>query len=247
MGHSFLLGLPIFLGSAGYNLSSVLSLQLFLVGCFISFILFYIFTELTGRTAFVFLTLVFSLFVWIASPKFSFQNNGYLLGGEVGFSFPVLTQKELHILAGASLVIIFTLFRLIEHSRLGYLMRAVGDDETASKAIGINLRKVKAISVFLSGFSAWIAGLVYGFEFGHVSPEIFSIEFSVFPFIASLLSAGNPFVSVFSSFVLVFLSKTLNSLYPGLAGILYGSVLVLSPKIGRWTYAKGKRLDEKIR
>ena len=246
MGHSFLFGFPVFLASAGYSLSPELSFQLFLAGSLAGFAVFYVFSEFTGRTAFVFLTLVFSLFVWIVSPKFSFQIEGYILGGEVGFAFPALNQRQLHIVSGISLVSVFALFRILEKSRLGYMMRAVGDDETASKAIGIDLRKIKAITVILSGLSAWIGGLIYGFEFGHISPEIFSIEFSVFPFIASLLSAGNPLAAVFSSFALVYLSKVLNSLYPGLAGVMYGAVLVASPKIGRWTYAKGKRLGEKI-
>jgi len=245
MGHSFLLGFPVFLASAGYSISSDLSIQLFLLGCFLSSILFYIFSEFTGRTAFVFLTLVFSILVWVASPKFTFEVNGYLYGGEVGFSFFTLPQKELHILAEILLIFTFSLYRVIERTRVGYFMKAVGDDETASKAVGIDLRKAKAISILLSGFSAWCAGLVYAFEFGHVSPEIFSIEFSVFPFIASLLSAGNPFLSVFSSFALVYVSKVLNSMYPGLTGIFYGIMLVFSPKIGRWVYVKGKRLNEK--
>ncbi len=247
MGHSFLLGFPVFLASAGYSISPDVSAQLFLAGCFLSFTIFYIFSEFTGRTAFVFLTLVFSILIWIVSPKFAFEINGYILGGEVGFNFPVIPQKMLHIIAGASLISLFVLHRVVESSRIGYFMRAIGDDETASKAVGIDLRKTKALSVFLSGVSAWSAGLIYAFEFGHVSPEIFSIEFSVFPFIASLLASGNPLFSVFSSFALVYLSKVLNSFYPGLMGIFYSIVLILSPKIGRWAYVKGKRLDEKIR
>ncbi len=245
IGHSFLFGFPVFAGSAGYIFSTELSMQLFLAGSVLSFFLFYLFSELTGRTAFVFLTLVFSIFVWVASPKLVFEKEGYLAGGEVGFSFPTLPQKELHITATLVLVLIFILYRYVERSRSGYFMQAVGDDETSSKAVGINLRKTKALSIILSCISAWSAGVIYGLEFGHISPEIFSIEISVFPFIASLIGAGNPLLSVFSSFALVYLSKILNSIYPGLMGIIYSVILILSPKIGRWVYVKGKRLGEK--
>ncbi len=245
MGHSFLFGFPVFLASLGYSFSFDLSIQLFLAGCVLSFAIFYIFTEMTGRTAFVFLTLVFSIFVWVSSPKLVFEKDGYLIGGEVGFSFPVMSQKELHILTAFTLASLYLLYRLVENSEAGYFMRAVGDDETASKAVGINLRKMKALSSLLSGITAWSAGIIYGFEFGHISPEIFSIEISVFPFIASLIGAGNPLASVLSSFGLVYLSKILNSTYPGLMGMVYASILVLSPKIGWWVYVKGKRLDEK--
>ena len=245
MGHSFLFGFPVFAGAAGYTFSAELFIQLFLAGCVLSFLIFYLFSELTGRTAFVFLTLVFSIFVWVASPKLVFEKDGYLTGGEVGFSFPAITQSRLHITAILILVVIFVLYRYVEKSRIGYFMQAIGDYETSSRAVGINLRKTKALSVLLSCVPAWSAGLIYGFEFGHISPEIFSIEISVFPFIASLVGAGNPLLSVFSSFALVYLSKILNSIYPGLMGIVYSLILILSPKIGRWVYVKGKRLGEK--
>jgi len=245
MGHSFLFGFPVFLASAGYSFSSEVSIQLFIAGCALSFVIFYIFAEMTGRTAFVFLTLVFSIFVWVSSPKLVFEKGGYLTGGEVGFSFPTISQKELHILTGGTLTLFYLIYRIIGESRAGYFMRAVGDDETASKAVGIDLRKIKALSILLSGMTAWSAGIIYGLEFGHISPEIFSVEISVFPFIASLIGAGNPFASVLSSFGLVYLSKILNSMYPGLMGIVYAAILILSPKIGWWVYVKGKRLDEK--
>jgi len=247
MGHSMIFGLPAYLSSMGYVFSAELSAQLFIAGILINTALYYLFSEYTGRTAFVFLTLIFSIFLWLLFPKITVHQDEYILGGEVGFAFLNLDQKIMHTIAGVMLVTFYITLRLIERSKLGYMMTSVGDDETASKAVGINVRHVKIITIFLSSVSGGIAGLLYVLEFGHVSPQIFSVEVSIFPFIATLISAGNPFISVIVSFVLVYMTRVLNSIYPGLMGIFYAFMLILSPKIGRWIYAKGKRLVEEDR
>ncbi len=244
MGHSALFALPAYLAALGYTHSPELSIQMFLAGVTVTAVTFFAFSELVGRTAFVFLTLVFSVILWVIVPKVVVQEGGYLLGGEVGFSFPNPAQEQVHILATVVLISSYILLRISEKSRLGYMMAAVGDDETASKAVGINTMRVKFAAMFISSAISSIAGLLYAFEFGHISPESFSIEVSVFPFIASLLSAGNPFLSILSSFTLVYLTRVLNSIYPGLMGVFYAIVLILSPKLGRWVYAKGKKLVE---
>ncbi len=244
MGHSALFALPVYLSAIGYTQSAELSVQLFIAGTFAAAVLFFVFSELVGRTAFVFLTLVFSIFLWVTIPKVTVHRDGYILGGEVGFSFPNLDQGSIHLIATLLLLLSYTVLRVTESSRLGYMMIAVGDDETASKAVGINTRVVKFSAVMLSSLISAFSGLVYAFEFGHVSPESFSIEVSVFPFIASLISAGNPFGSILSSFALVYMTRVLNSIYPGLMGVFYALVLIASPRLGRWVYAKGKRLVE---
>ncbi|WP_456477994.1 branched-chain amino acid ABC transporter permease [Geoglobus ahangari] len=244
MGHSVLFALPAYLASMGYAFSHELAIQLFLAGFAVSVLSFYVFSELVGRTAFVFLTLVLSIFLWVSVPKLVVQQGDYLLGGEVGFAFPNLEQGMLHALTTVCLLSSFVLLRLAERSRFGYMMAAVGDDETASKAVGVNVRRVKLAAILISASISAAAGLLYGLEFGHLSPESFSIEVSVFPFIASLLSAGNPFLSVITSFALVYATRVLNSAYPGLMGIFYALVLIASPRLGRWIYAKGKRLVE---
>ena len=244
MGHSMLFSLPAYFSAIGYAYSTELAVQLFFIGILLTTLSYFIFSEYTGRTAFVFLTLVLSIFVWLTIPKLVVRVDSYLVGGEVGFDYPTLGIEIVHSLSAFSLILFYLLYIGIQESKMGFMMIAIGDDETASKAIGINTRKVKLTAMFLSSSASALAGLIYAFEFGHVSPQIFSIEVSIFPFIATLISSGNPFLSVISSFVLVFLTRMLNSAYPGLMGLFYAVVLVLSPKIGRWVYAKGKKLVE---
>jgi len=244
MGHAMLFSLPAYLSAIGYAYSIELAVYLFFIGIFLTTLAYFIFSEYTGRTAFVFLTLVLSILVWLTMPKLVVVADGYLLGGEVGFDYPALSVRTMHLFSAVFLLLFYLLYTSIEESKMGFMMIAIGDDETASKAIGINTRKIKFIAMLLSSSTSALAGLIYAFEFGHVSPQIFSIEVSIFPFIATLISSGNPFLSVISSLILVLLTRMLNSAYPGLMGLFYAVVLILSPKIGRWVYAKGKKLVE---
>ena len=246
MGHALLFGLPAYVSAIAYQYSFELSLYLYPLTVVLSGILFFIFSKITGRTAFVFLTLIASITLWVLAPKIVVEKDGTLIGGEVGFDFFNASSDHIFFLSLISLVVIYVLASWILSSRFGYFMRAVGDDETASKAVGINVDRVKFTAIVFSSIFSGIAGLLYALDFGHVSYEVFSVEISIFPFVASLLSGGSPFLSVISSFFLVFLKRSLNSIYPGLMDVFYALVLVFSPKIGGLVYVKGKKLIEKL-
>lgn len=246
MGHALLFGLPAYASAIGYQYSVELSVYLFSITVLVSGILFFVFSKITGRTAFVFLTLIASIMLWVLTPKIVIEKGGFLTGGEVGFDFFNLSTDSIFILSVISLILAYTLASRILSSKFGYFMRAIGDDETASKAVGINVDRVKLITILYSSALSGFAGLLYALDFGHVSYDVFSVEISIFPFVASLLSGGNLFLSVLSSFFLVFLKRSLNSLYPGLMDVFYALVLVFSPKIGGFVYVKGKKFIKKL-
>lgn len=246
MGHALLFGLPAYISAMGYQYSVEMSLYLFPLTVILSGILFFVFSKITGRTAFVFLTLIASIMLWVLTPKIVIEKDGVLIGGEVGFDFFNIHSDGIFVLSVISLIVIYLFSAEIISSRFGYFMKAVGDDETASKAVGINVDKVKLITIVYSSVLAGFAGLLYALDFGHVSYEVFSVEISIFPFVASLLSGGNLFLSVLSSFFLIFLKRSLNSIYPGLMDVFYALVLVFSPKIGGFVYVKGKKFIKKL-
>uniref|UniRef100_A0A7C3YQ42 Branched-chain amino acid ABC transporter permease n=1 Tax=Geoglobus ahangari TaxID=113653 RepID=A0A7C3YQ42_9EURY len=246
MGHALLFGLPAYISAMGYQYSVEASIYLFPITIILSGILFFVFSKITGKTAFVFLTFIASIMLWILTPKIVIEKDGILVGGEVGFNFFNVHFHGIFILSVISLIVIYLFTAEITSSRFGYFMKAVGDDETASKAVGINVDRVKLITIMYSSVLAGFAGLLYALDFGHISYEVFSVETSIFPFVASLLSGGNLFLSVLSSFFLVLLKRSLNSVYPGLMDVFYALVLVFSPKIGGFVYVKGKKFIKKL-
>lgn len=56
-------------------------------------------------------------------------------------------------------ILAFLVERLLYHTRFGAHLRAVGEEPVAATSVGINVRKVKFISLLISGFLASLGGL----------------------------------------------------------------------------------------
>ncbi|NOL48557.1 ABC transporter permease [Pelistega europaea] len=76
-------------------------------------------------------------------------------------------------------VLSLILIRWIAFSSFGYAMRASRDAEWRARAIGIPVRKVRWQVFVLSGFFAGLAGALYTFSKGSISPEELSVARSV--------------------------------------------------------------------
>jgi branched-chain amino acid transport system permease protein len=71
---------------------------------------------------------------------------------------------------------------LLMRSRIGMGLRAIGDDEFASSALGVNVLVFKMITLVISGFIASVAGAYYLGIIGAVNTTIFdNLSFSLFP------------------------------------------------------------------
>jgi len=63
----------------------------------------------------------------------------------------------------------------LQHSRLGRAWIAIREDETAAKAMGINVRNVKLLAFAMGASFGGVAGAMFGAFQGFVSPESFSL------------------------------------------------------------------------
>ena len=85
-----------------------------------------------------------------------------LIGSYVRYLFLVML-----LLAIGSLVIA----RLIEHSRLGYGMATIRDDEMAAEASGVPTLRVKLIATTISGALMGMAGAPFPYYIGYLQPD----------------------------------------------------------------------------
>jgi branched-chain amino acid transport system permease protein len=148
---------------------------------------------LAGAAAFVFgwfcvrlsgvysamLTLAFAQIAWSAA----FQWNA-LTGGSNGlvglWPAPWLASKTAYyylVLLLCSLLI-FILTKTI-HSKFGYALRAGRDSPQRAEASGIDVRGVQWTAFTLAGIAAGLAGALYAFSKGSISPESLGIQRSV--------------------------------------------------------------------
>lgn len=71
-------------------------------------------------------------------------------------------------------------FWLMDRSRAGAVLRAVGEDELAASSVGINLTTAKVSAMAAGGFVAGLAGALYAHYATYVSQEDFGVLLATF-------------------------------------------------------------------
>ena len=133
------------------------------------------------------LTLAFAQIAWSVAfqwDRFTGGSNG-LVGV---WPAPWLASREAYYLLGASVCVagIVALWRAL-HSPFGYALRASRDSPLRADAIGIDVRAVQWAAFTIAGGFAGIAGAVYAFSKGSISPETLSVPRSVDALVMVLL------------------------------------------------------------
>lgn len=121
---------------------------------------------------------------------------------------------------------------LLHHSRLGYYLQAIREDEDAAEALGVNLFRYKMAAMGISAFMTALGGTFYAQYLLYIDPEItfgvsISIEILLRPIVGG---AGTIFGPLLGSFILTPLSEISKMLFRGYTGVhlvFYGLILVL--------------------
>jgi branched-chain amino acid transport system permease protein len=148
-----------------------------------------------------------------------------LRGGQLLFYYLALALA-----AGAVLLV-----ALMARSRLGYQWRAVREDETAARALGIDAFAVKMAAVIISSAMTAVGGVFYAFYYNNLFPsQVFEISRSIELILAPIVGGlGTVFGPVIGAFVLTPLGEALIAATgrfginaPGVKAVFYGVVLI---------------------
>ena len=236
LGHASALGIPAYLAAVSYNLGYG-TLMPALASVLVIFLMYYLLSLKLGKKEFIFATFVISILLWVTSPRLVLGYGDLMVGGEEGFFLPPVSLKTVYFASFVLLMLIAALYDFVARTGIGIKMGAVRDDEIAAKALGVRVNRMKLIASMLSAITAVVAGYLYSFLFSHVSPEIFSIELSIFPLIVSIggLSAARMTIL---SFALLSAARALNAVAPQFHLVIYAALLILFPLFGRRLYAQ---------
>ena len=125
------------------------------------------------------LTLAFAQITW----AIAFQWDA-VTGGSNGLTgvWPAewLADKQIYYYLTLALVAggVLSLHRLL-HSPFGYAMRASRDSVLRADAIGINVRRISWVAFVIAGAFAGLAGALYAFSKGSISPETLHVSRSI--------------------------------------------------------------------
>lgn len=116
-------------------------------------------------------TLVFPLI--LERLAFTFRD---VTGGEYGITVASpLSALGLYYATLALLLATLVILLAIAESRIGRSFRAIGDDDQAAMAAGVNTTRFKLGAFVLGAGLAGLGGVLYAYHLRHVGPEIFGL------------------------------------------------------------------------
>ncbi|HVA37274.1 MAG TPA: branched-chain amino acid ABC transporter permease [Candidatus Dormibacteraeota bacterium] len=168
-------------------------------------------------------TLAFAIIVRVVLENATPITGG--LNGIVGI--PGLgTPRSAFFVVVILVTIIYTAAVVIDHSRVGRILRALGDDERAMASCGINPQAIRTAVFVASACLTSIAGSVYAHFLSYISPEPFNVDMSVL-FVTMMLVGGTG--SVWGALIgacVVGVVPAVLSVYASYSALLYGVAIV---------------------
>jgi branched-chain amino acid transport system permease protein len=173
------------------------------------------------------LTLAFAQIAW----AIAFQWDGVTGGsnGLIGIWPPeLLSGKTAYYFAtlGLAGIAILLLWRTA-HAPIGYLLRASRDSRIRAEAVGVDVRRVQWSAIIIAGACAGLAGALYAFSKGSLSPDSLAIPRSVDALAMVLIGGVQTLVGpVVGAFVFVMLQDWIVRATPYWHAVL-GMTLIL--------------------
>ncbi len=120
----------------------------------------------------------------------------------------------------------------VRHSRMGYFILGLREDEDAAEALGVNIRRLKLNALMISAFFTALMGSIYAQWACYIDPDaVCSIEFSVQIALAGILGGmGTVWGPLVGAIILVLSQVVGFHLMQGIIGgvnMLYGALLII--------------------
>jgi branched-chain amino acid transport system permease protein len=166
-----------------------------------------------------------------------------LTGGDEGISLPfepdaaglVFAGKVPYLYLGLGLYAVTAVVAtVLYHSKWGYRMRAIREDEVTARSMGIPVLKAKLLAVSLSGLFSSFAGSLFAYYTLYITPaNTASINVSLQPalmaIIGGMLGVLGPLLGAALIVVLEQqIITTIGAEVPGLSSAIYGGLLIVS-------------------
>jgi branched-chain amino acid transport system permease protein len=125
-------------------------------------------------------------------------------------------------------LIMFACAAALIHSRTGRAIMAIRDNPIAASAMGINASLYKTLTFGVSALYTGIAGALGALAIAFVAPDSFTIFLSI-SFLVGLVIGGVGSIPgcLFGGLFVLYVPNIANALSTGLAGAIYGVILLL--------------------
>ena len=151
-----------------------------------------------------------------------------LLKPDPPLGLPINADQWLYYFTLAVLLLLVAAATSLVNSRSGRAMMAIRDHPIAAAAMGINTALYKTLTFGLSALYTGVAGALGAIVVQYVAPDSFNILLSVL-FLVGLVVGGVGSIpgSLFGGLFVLYVPNVAESVSTGLAGAIYGVILLL--------------------
>jgi branched-chain amino acid transport system permease protein len=144
------------------------------------------------------------------------------------FGLPLNPDRWLYYFTLAVTLVLFLCAYNLVSSRTGRAMKAIRDNAIAANAMGINLSLYKSLTFGVSAFYTGVAGALGGIVVQFVAPDSFTFALSVALFVGLVVGGvGSIAGALFGAWFVLFVPNIAEHVSKGLAGAVYGIMLIL--------------------
>lgn len=124
---------------------------------------------------------------------------------------------------------VLVLARNLVHSRIGRAMIAIRESPLAAETMGVHLARIKTLTFAWSAMLAGLAGVLFTWTIGYVSPDSFTIVLSI-ELLAALVvgGLGSVWGPLLGAVFLVFIPSVSQDINQAAPGIAFGALLILA-------------------
>jgi branched-chain amino acid transport system permease protein len=168
-------------------------------------------------------TLVFPLI--LERLAFTFRD---VTGGEYGITVTSpLSRVALYQASLALLLATLAILLAVAESRIGRTFRAIGDDDQAAMAAGVNTTRFKLGAFVLGAVFAGLGGVLYAYHLRHVGPETFGLFTSFTIVIMGIVGGMGTIVGpAIGAYLLTLLGESLREIETYRV-LIYSAVLIV--------------------
>jgi branched-chain amino acid transport system permease protein len=144
------------------------------------------------------------------------------------FGLPLSPDQWLYYLTLAVVIVLFVCAANLVNSRTGRALIAIRDNPIAARAMGIDLSIYKSLTFGVSAFYTGVAGALGAIVIQFVAPDSFTFAFAIALFVGLVVGGvGSIPGALFGGLFVLFVPNIAEHFSKGLAGAIYGVILIL--------------------
>ncbi len=144
------------------------------------------------------------------------------------FGLPLSSDQWLYYLTLLTVVVMFAAAANLIGSRTGRALIAIRDNPIAARAMGIDISIYKSLTFGVSAFYTGVAGALGAIVIQFVAPDSFTFAFAIALFVGLVVGGVNSIPgTLFGGLFVLFVPNIAEHFSKGLAGAVYGLILIL--------------------